>query len=195
MEQRSEEWLAIKRGKVSSSMVTPLMAKRGLGAGAQTYAKHILSETIQEFFEENYVSPAMQNGIDLEPLARERYEQEKLNEVTQIAWVEHKDGKQGTSPDGLVYSDGMIEIKCPGTEQHMSNLLATECPAKYHDQIQHQMYITGRKYNDFVSYNPYFKAEHQIKIIRVEASEEWVEIYEERYAEFQQLIINYKQLL
>ena len=194
MEQGSDEWHEARRGKATVSMFKVLMAKRGLGAIAHTYAKEIVGHSLQDAFEENFTTFAMQLGIDLEPVAISRYEQETLEQVYPKGFITKGDFL-GCSPDGLIGDVGGIEVKCPQSAKHIDNLLSVVCPKEYYDQIQGSLYITGRLWWDFVSYNPNFKTDYQIKIIRVEPDLEWVELFEERVEEFKQLINNYKQQL
>ena len=194
MEQRTEEWYAARRGRATGSQFSILMAKRGLGKTAKTYAKRLIADEIQDTFEEQYTSKAMQNGIDLEPIAIDRYEAETMNEVNAVGFITKGDFI-GCSPDGLVGEVGGIEAKCPGSDKHISNLLSEECPAEYYDQIQGLIYIAGLEWCDFVSYNPHFKPEFQIKIIRVEPDLEWQELFEQRVNGFRELINNYKSKL
>jgi predicted phage-related endonuclease len=60
----------------------------------------------------------------------------------------------GASPDGLIGTEGLVEIKCPNTATHIETLLADSVPAKYVTQMQWQMACTGRIWCDFVSYDP-----------------------------------------
>ncbi|MCK4518175.1 YqaJ viral recombinase family protein, partial [Candidatus Babeliales bacterium] len=60
--------------------------------------------------------------------------------------------RTGCSPDGLIGAEGLIEIKCPSTAVHLNN--ATEGPSlDYRRQMQFQMYVTGRAWCDFVSWD------------------------------------------
>lgn len=191
MEQRSVEWYQARRGKATGSQFNVLMAKRGLGKSAETYAKSLIADEIQDTFEEQFTSKAMQNGIDLEPVAINRYEIETMNEVTPFGFITKGDFI-GCSPDGLVGSNGGIEVKCPSRDKHINNLLSTKCPPEYYDQIQGLIHISDLDWCDFVSYNPHFKKPYQIKIIRVLPDLAWVELFKERIIEFKELIRGYK---
>ncbi|MGB6087758.1 YqaJ viral recombinase family protein, partial [Parvibaculum sp.] len=60
----------------------------------------------------------------------------------------------GASPDGLIGTDGRIEIKCPKTATHLDTLRSETIPGKYETQMLWQMACTGRKWCDFASYDP-----------------------------------------
>ena len=61
----------------------------------------------------------------------------------------------GASPDGLVGEDGLLEIKCPySTNVHLQRVAARVVPEEYKPQMLVQLLCTGRKWVDFVSYDP-----------------------------------------
>jgi hypothetical protein len=74
---------------------------------------------------------------DNEPNARAAYCFYRDAEVTEVAFVEHPTiPMSGASPDGLVGTDGVVEIKCPLTATHLETLLGEPIPAKYMQQMQ-----------------------------------------------------------
>ena len=54
----------------------------------------------------------------------------------------------------MVGEDGLVEIKCPNSSTHVGWLRAKKVPAKHIKQIQCQLWVTGRSWCDFVSYDP-----------------------------------------
>ena len=64
------------------------------------------------------------------------------------------EGVAGASPDGLVGDDGLLEFKCPMAGKHLTYLFRDEVPKDYVLQVQGQLWVTGRKWCDFVSYCP-----------------------------------------
>jgi len=192
MEQRSKEWFEIRRGKATASKFGVLMAVRGLGKAADDYALEIAGHDKINIFEEQIQTQAMREGMELEPYAISYYELENICKVNPVGFVSHPTIKTlGGSPDGLVGEDGGVEVKCPKQTKHLSNLVSEKCPAEYLDQIQGCMFITGRKWWDFVSYNPNFKEGSQLKIIRVYPDLEWQEKFKTRVSEFEKLVSNY----
>lgn len=81
----------------------------------------------------------------------------------------------GASPDGLVRADGLIEIKCPNTATHIDTLLGGEVPDKYVKQMLWQMECTGRKWCDFVSYDPRMPDDLKVFVRRFERDETNIE--------------------
>jgi putative phage-type endonuclease len=172
MEQRSEEWFQARLGKVTASRVADVLSKikSGESASRRNYKIQLVSERLTGEKQETYINQAMQDGIDREFYAREKYVQQ-FGEVEEVGFVKHPTLEAGASPDGMVGDDGIIEIKCPMGTTHTETLMTQEVPSKYIPQIQFQLRCTGRKWCDFVSYNPMFPQHLQVFVKRVEADE------------------------
>jgi predicted phage-related endonuclease len=67
-----------------------------------------------------------------------------------------------------VGDDGLIEIKCPNTATHIQTLLDQKIPQKYETQMLWQMECTGRKWCDFVSYDPRMPEDLKLFVKRFE---------------------------
>ncbi len=155
--QGSPEWKALRCGKVTASRVADVVAKTktGYSASRANYLAQLIAERLTGTPAETYTNAAMQHGTETEPEARDAYSFYHGVTVEQVAFVSHpKIDQAGASPDGLVGADGLVEIKCPNTATHLETLLGQAVPAKYTDQMQFQMACTGRKWCDFVSYDP-----------------------------------------
>jgi putative phage-type endonuclease len=172
MEQRSEEWFQARLGKVTASRVADVLSKikSGESASRRNYKIQLVSERLTGEKQETYINQAMQDGIDREFYAREKYVQQ-FGEVEEVGFVNHPTLEAGASPDGMVGDDGLLEIKCPMGTTHTETLMTQEVPSKYIPQIQFQLRCTGRKWCDFVSYNPMFPEHLQVFVKRVEADE------------------------
>jgi len=170
MEQRSEEWFQARLGKVTASRVADVLAKikSGESASRRNYKIQLVSERLTGEKQETYINQAMQDGIDREFYARERYVQQ-FGEVEEVGFVKHPTLEAGASPDGMVGEDGILEIKCPMGSTHTETLMTQDVPSRYVPQIQFQLLVTGRKWCDFVSYNPMFPKHLQVFVKRVEA--------------------------
>ena len=155
--QGSPEWLAIRMGKVTASKIADMMAKTktGWGASRANYAAQLVAERLTGVPAETFSNAAMKWGTDMEPEARDAYEFRTGLSVVQVGFVTHPAISQsGASPDGLVGDDGLVEIKAPQTSTHIETLLSAAVPGKYNLQMQWQMAVTGRKWCDWVSYDP-----------------------------------------
>ena len=102
-------------------------------------------------------------------MARETYAFAYDVEIEETGLVMHPTIPDfGASPDGLIGTDGLLEIKCPQTATHIDTLLSGSVPEKYRTQMQAQMACTGRAWCDFVSFDPRMPAEMQMWVHRVE---------------------------
>jgi putative phage-type endonuclease len=120
----------------------------------KTYLYQILSERLTGIYVPLPINDAMQWGIDYEDEAREWYEAQSGNTVEEVGFVfKDEDRRAGCSPDGLVGKYGLIEIKCPMSKTHVQQVI--EGPKlEYRRQMQFQMWVTGRAWCDFVTYDP-----------------------------------------
>lgn len=185
--QGSDAWKALRLGKVTASRVADVVAKTKSGPAASraNYAAQLIAERLTQTVAESYTNAAMQHGTETEPEARSAYEFYQGVTVTEIAFVAHPTINQaGCSPDGLVGDDGLVEIKCPNTATHLETLLGQVVPGKYDTQIQFQLACTGRKYCDFVSYDPRMPENMRLFIKRVERNDERILELETEVAAF-----------
>ena len=188
--QRSEEWYNIRLGRVGGSESSVLSVKgkseSGLGAAAFTLLYEKAYEIIQEEpVKENIVTFAMQRGMDLEPEAIHEYELSKMVKVDQVGYILNSDFKYaGYSPDGLVGEDGLIEVKCPGNSEFMRQIITNEIPKQYFCQMQWGMFISGRKWCDYVVYNPDYD-KSPLYIDRVDRSDKTIETLKANYIAFE----------
>lgn len=170
MEQGTEEWFNARLGKVTASRVADVMAKikTGEAASVRNYRAQLVVERLTGQREESYINSAMQRGTDLEPMARECYEYLTGYTAEQVAFIDHPSvAMSGCSPDGLIGDAGLVEIKCPNTATHIEYLLGGVPPAQYVPQMLWQMACTGRKWCDFVSYDPRLPEELQLFVVRL----------------------------
>ena len=184
MEQRSEEWFKTRLGKVTGSQVSAVLAKRDSATRAN-YLSELVVERLTGQQAEFFMNDAMQHGIDTEPEARMAYEAHKGVLVDEIGFVNHAViSNFGCSPDGLVGLDGLIEIKCPNTKTHLQTLQSGTAPSQYYSQMQMQMWVTGRQWCDFVSYDPRLPEEMQLFVQRVDFNTDLVAQLENLVEEF-----------
>lgn len=175
--QGTDEWFAARRGKVTASRVADLMArtKTGFSSSRANYKAELLLEILTNTTAVGFVSEAMKWGTEKEPEARAKYSETIFEPVVEVGFVDHPDILgAGCSPDGLVGDDGIIEIKCPNTATYLEILLTDIIPQKWQTQIQMQLDCTGRKWCDFVCYDPRMPEGGQIYVKRVERDEMFI---------------------
>lgn len=185
--QGSEEWHALRCGRVTASRVADVVAKTksGWGASRANYAAELIAERLTGEPAERFTNAAMQWGTDHEPDARAAYEFFRDAAVVEIGFVDHPSiAMTGASPDGLVGDDGLVEIKCPNTATHLDTLLSQTVPAKYVTQMLWQMACTGRKWCDFVSFDPRLPESMSMFVKRVERDDKRIAELETEVAAF-----------
>jgi len=178
MEQRTPEWFAMRAGKATSSRVADLTAwtKNGWGASRRNTIATLVAERLSGTCQETFTNAAMQWGAEKEPDARFEYMKYTGELVEAVAFIAHPEMEwAGASPDGLVESAGMVEIKCPNTATHIETLKGQNLPDKYFKQIQWQLDCARRDWCDFVSYDPRMPPRMKLYIQRVKRDDEYLE--------------------
>jgi putative phage-type endonuclease len=178
-EQRSSEWYQARVGIPSASEFDKIITTSGLPSTQRNkYLYKLVGEKLGALPEEGFKSKAMEDGILKESEARDMYARD-VKPITQCGFCLHDDG-YGASPDGLVEEDGQVEIKCPSLAVHVEYLIRKELPTDYFCQTQGQLLVTGRKYNDFISYYPGLKP----LVIRVRPDLKFQEMLKVELSEF-----------
>jgi exodeoxyribonuclease (lambda-induced) len=173
-------------GSESNVLTVKGKSDHGLGAGAITlmYEKLFEIKTGQPA-KDVFVTDAMQRGIDLEMDAIYEYSQMEFKDVEECGYITNSDLiYAGYSPDGLVGEDGLIEVKCPGSIEYMRIVLGGEIPGKYYCQMQWGMFISERKWCDYVVYNPDYEPKPLV-VQRVDRDENFISNLLKYYLVFQ----------
>lgn len=183
-EQRTQEWRKDRFGKFTSSEIYKLMGIRGLGETGKTYAIEKAIEELYGEMEENFTTYDMQRGIELEPLAFAKFQDLKepeFIEVNKCNFFKLSD-HSGSSPDGLVSDNAVLEIKCPKSTTFFELVATEEVDKKYFFQMQHQMMTTGKEKAYFFNYLVHEGNEFWHEIV-VERCEKTISIMKERIEE------------
>jgi putative phage-type endonuclease len=186
MEQRTEEWFAARLGKVTASRVADVLAKikSGESASRKNYKMELVVQRLTNRVGESFTNAAMEWGTEQEPFARMAYEAHTGTFVKEEGFVDHPTIEGfGCSPDGIV-GEGLIEIKCPNTANHIETVLENKAPSKYIPQMQCQMACTGAKWCDFVSFDPRVPEDLQLFVVRVERDQEYIDSMEVEVKQF-----------
>ena len=185
--QRSEDWYAARLGKATASRFKDAIAALKSGAPAQAqrdYLTELVVERLTQQPIQRFQNAAMTWGTEQEPAARAAYERITGRIVEETGFVCHDTLMAGCSPDGLVDWDGLIEIKCPwNTANHIETLL-NGMPADHIPQVQGQMWITGREWCDFVSYDPRMPEALQLHVQRIQRDPSFIADLEARITSF-----------
>jgi len=187
MDQRTTEWFAARLGKATASRISDIVAKTksGYSTSRANYAAQLVCERMTGAKTESFTNAAMQWGVDNEADARAEYAFMTGAAVEEVGFVDHPAvAFAGASPDGLVGADGMVEIKCPISATHIDTLLNDTVADKYVVQMQWQMACTGRKWCDFVSYDPRLPEEMRLYVRRFPRDEDRIKELTDEVAKF-----------
>jgi putative phage-type endonuclease len=152
-EQGSNAWHQARLGVITASKIGAVITATGkptANAARRRYALDLVAERLTKRPTETYCTAAMQRGKDLEPLARAWYFTQTRKPVNEVGFCLAAGLLSGASPDGLVGDDGGVEIKCPEMAHYLDIIESGVIDAPWVLQCHHAMYVTGRKWWDFV---------------------------------------------
>jgi putative phage-type endonuclease len=185
--QGTEAWLIERAGHATASCFDAVLAKikSGEAMTRRKYRLRLVTERLTGLPTPSFKNAAMEWGVATEPFGRMAYEaatgmlaiEAPFRKHPTIAWC-------GCSPDGEIEDDGLLEIKCPDSTTHVEYLTAGVMPSDYIPQVQGQMWVTGRAYCDFVSFDPRMPANLQLFRVRVERDDAYCERLEAEVLQF-----------
>jgi putative phage-type endonuclease len=185
--QGSDEWLAMRLGKITASRFKDVMTNGIGGSPSKTAESYMIELAIEAvtgkslpFFEND----AMRHGTETEPKARLMYELMTGNDVAEVAFIEHNEFV-GVSPDGLIGVNGGIEIKCPNTKTQVERYLgAIGLPDDYKWQVHGCIWVAEREWWDFVSFDDRIDTAAQYLCTRVYRDEKIIKELDEKVKAF-----------
>lgn len=174
--QGSPEWFELRLKYPLTASEAQAIGNQGKGLETLCWEK--MAQKYSSADKEQYSNKDLERGKELEPQAISLYELETSNTVETVGFVTNEEISKvgGASPDGLVNEDGLIEVKAFADTKHFKAVIdfkktgKFEIESQYIWQMQMQMLFTGKKWCDFVAYNPNYK--QSLLIQRVEADEE-----------------------
>ena len=191
IEQRSPEWFAARKGRLTASQV-------GAALGLAPYQSkddclRALVRSMHDMPSEFEGNIATEYGTNNEELARAAFEMETGNTVKPAPFVPFEEWS-GASPDGYIEPDGLLEIKCPfGLRKDPNPVFKSiDDQPNYYAQIQMQLHITAREWCAFwqwsnhgsmleiVTYNAGWIAENLPKLKAF-----WFQAYHADFAEYE----------
>ena len=190
--QGTPQWHELRLGKVTASrfksMMTNGRGKDTMGQTAYSYMYDLIVERLTGQQQDKVDAKSLQWGRDHEPEARAMYCVLHGVRVQQVAFVLHPAiGGVGGSPDGLIDGEpsGGVEIKCPMNSRiHIGYLEFGGVPKDYYWQVQGLMWLTGRSWWDFVSYDQRMPERLRLFVHREQADTDAHEELEERTIRF-----------
>ena len=165
--QQGDEWTKIRIGRITGSRLADLASYLTRASGAKkagdssakrdNYKMELVAERLTGTATDHYVSESMKHGTRYEEEARVFYEGYTNNFVDKVNFVVHTELPNfGSSPDGMIGKDGVLEIKCPASTTHLDYTIAGVLPEEYIPQVIAEIACTGAEFVDFVSYDPRF---------------------------------------
>jgi hypothetical protein len=192
--QGSPDWMALRIGRIGGSRVSDLLTEGRSGAESLTrrkYKNEIIRERLTGLKLNTFKTPAMQRGIDLEPLARAWYEVKNNVFVDQVAIVKHPTIQDAQcSPDGIIFADKpyLIEIKVPSPENHLDNILTGgKQLEQYYDQAMWQLAcMPEMEFCDLISFDPEMPDHLKGFVKRIYRDDEYIKTMEDKVILFLQ---------
>lgn len=172
-EQGTDEWKAARLGIPTASEFATVMAKGKSGGDSKTRRTYMLKLIGERLTGEpmwSYQNEHMERGKMMEDEARDLYAMLKDCEPQRVGFIRR--GEAGASPDSLIDSSGLLEIKTKLPHLHIDAILAGQLPPEHKAQCQGQLWISGREWLDFVSYWPGLAP----FVVRVERDEPYISI-------------------
>lgn len=152
--QRSPEWFAARRGRVTGSVAGAILDLAPYMSRADVMRSMVRSHHGAESeFQGNI---ATEYGVNHEQEAIECFELDHGMTVVEVGFAT-KDDWLGASPDGLIGDDAILEVKCPfGKRKDLDPIFKTakEQP-HYYAQMQLELLCTGRKTAYFYQWTPH----------------------------------------
>lgn len=180
--QRSPEWYAARLGRVTASKAADMLARTKSGPGADRENLKwalVLERLTGKAQERKFSTPAMQDGIDREPLAVGAYETLTGHVVRTCGFLRHDGLMAGASLDGYLGDyEILISIKCRQPKAHAEHVLTGKVPGDALAQMRHELWLTGARDHHYVSFNPDFPESQQLRIKVFTAAELDVAGYE-----------------
>lgn len=184
-EAAREEWLRKRAGRITCSRFGDLIGEGKAKDAVFTetgykYLRQLVAEKLGSWY--SFSASSTQWGNDNEPHAIDEYRKLTGYEVdsSPFQYFPYNEWIGGT-PDGIVGEDGCIEVKCPyDPSVHVNTLLTSKVPKDYDWQTVGHLLVTGRKWCDFISYDPRMQEPQNLVIIRVERDEARIEFLKAR---------------
>lgn len=161
--QGTQAWHDARAGHATASRFADIMEGKGK---RDSYLYELVAERMAGPLRDSG-GMAKEWGHDAEVLARQRYQIRRGVLVQQVGFAIHDRIKWvGASTDGLVDDDGMIEVKSPFNSGIHARTVALGAPDAHYWQIVGNLWIYGRQWLDFCSFDPAFPDPHDLYIQR-----------------------------
>jgi hypothetical protein len=154
-DQSSPEWHQARLGIPTASMFATVMAS-GKGGGEsvtrRTYMLKLAGEILTGEPMDSYSNGHMERGKAMEDEARDFYSYLTDTDPQRVGFI--RNGQKGCSPDSLIGSAGMLEVKTKLAHLTIDCLLKDEFPPEHKAQCQGALWVAEREWIDIAVYWP-----------------------------------------
>ena len=178
IQQRTDEWFEERRGKITASRFQDVIAIGRSGKPLKArddYMFELAHERMSGLPKQEVNSRSLSWGREIEGYAVEAYELETGFLVNEAPFIIHPVYDfLGGSPDGKVGNDGLLEIKSPHDEKVHLRTWLDGMPPEHIPQVQGNLMCTGRKWLDFISYDPRAAERFRLYVQRIERNDDYI---------------------
>ena len=152
--QGSTAWLNLRLGVPTASQFHRIITPGGKPSKSQEpYRFELIAEKLTGDPTAAFISTWMNRGSEEEENALAFYEFTRDCKAEKVGFI--RNGDVGASPDFLIGTNGMAEIKVCKPGVHVGYLLQEGTAYEEHViQAQSQLWIAEREFNDLVAFNP-----------------------------------------
>lgn len=173
-------WHTARLGKLTASNMWKAMDYTKTGqptAARKKYLRDVVAERMTDIIVPHFVTLAMQWGVDMQASAIEAFEEEAGFVVQPEAFFEHALlSNFGATPDGLIGTNVVLEVKCPETATHIEYLEYREIPLAYQYQMTAQVLCCPRADQGvFVSFDPRIGKSARLLILEYTPTQEMLD--------------------
>lgn len=163
-QQRTKEWFEKRKGRVTGSNIGAI-----LGINKSKSPENVMREMVRAYhdapkeFEGNILT---EYGVENEPCALEAFKLLNPSLTVEETGFHISDERNwiGASPDGLIDSNAVLEIKCPFGKRNRNDFLPLKEQPSYYAQVQFEMYCTKRNFAYFFQWSKEGYAQEIVKI-------------------------------
>jgi len=187
--QGSDAWKLARAGHATASCFEDILAvSKTTGKALKArddYIWRVATERLYGAPMEGPTSRSLEWGSELEPFARAAYELETGDVVVENGFILHPTIPWvGCSLDGMIGTDGTYESKCPKDSAVHMRTWANGMPEAHRAQIYGGLWISGRQFCMFCSFDPRATPEFQLYIERIERDDKYIAELSEKVQTF-----------
>ncbi len=176
-DQRTDAWRLARLGRVTSSRANDMLSEGRTKGTEGTQRKNLrwqlaLERLVGRSLDRDFQSQAMTDGVAREADALRLYEATTGVLLRRCGFLSHVEIMAGASLDAYIGAfERIVEAKSPIPATHGEFIRTGVVPLEYRRQIAHQLYVSGARACDFISYQPDFPERLRLRIVTVPRDE------------------------